>query len=235
MATRSSCCVLVLVSVLTWVAYASAEGTLTSSAGVLTGSVNLVDQTWVCRQPVDLTSVTVTISPTSAQKDAVHLGSGCTGSIGAIDVVLEAVGDGIKIGEGAHDLAIGGGTIQCLTRKGLVHQDGVQAMGGQRITFTGLDVACLSSNNSDFFVNQGTSSRQTPTSIVCISCRFGASPTDPSTGHATQGPSSTVFISHSVGSGVESSLICPGHNFQLRIGPDAVNPVNRGNTLATAC
>jgi hypothetical protein len=234
MTTRSSCCVLLLASVLTWVAHARAAGGATGS-GPLTGSVNLVDQTWFCREPVDLTSVTVTISPTSRQRDAVHLGSGCTGSIGAIDVVLETIGDGIKISTGAHDLAIGGGTIQCLTRSGLIHQDGVQAMGGQRITFTGLDVECLSSNNSDFFINQGTASRQPPSDILCISCRFGASPTDPLTGRATQGPSSTVLISHSVDSGVERSIICPGHYFQLRIGPGAVNPVDKRNTLATAC
>ena len=48
------------------------------------------DQTWVCDGPVDLDSVTVTMTPaTSSERrdqDAVHLEPGCTGRIGRIDV-----------------------------------------------------------------------------------------------------------------------------------------------------
>jgi len=205
------------------------------AAGPLSGSVNLVDQTWVCRGPVDLDTVTVTVTPASTQKDAIHLSAGCTGRIGSIDVLIETLADGIKIGEGAHDLAIGTSTIRCVARAPILHQDGVQAMGGRRIHFTGLDVECLSANNSEFFLNQGKNSAEPPTDVVCSSCHFGATPTDPRTGHAIKGPASTVFISHSLRSGVENSVICPGHYFQLRIGADAVDPVNRGNTLAPSC
>src|SRR6266849_2287364 len=83
------------------------------AAGPLTGAINLVDQTWVCRGPVDLDSVTVTVTPASNQQDAIHLGAGCTGRIGTIDILVQTRADGIKIGEGAHDLEIGASTIRC--------------------------------------------------------------------------------------------------------------------------
>jgi hypothetical protein len=203
--------------------------------GPLVGSINLVNRTWVCRGPVNLTAVTVTITTVSDQKDAVHLTDGCTGSIGKIDVVLETVADGIKVGEGAHDLMIGGGTIQCLARADAVHQDGVQVMGGVHVRFVGLDVECLSANNSDFFIRAGSTVTKPPTDVVCSGCRFLATPTDPTTGKATGGPSSTVTIADSVRSGVVRSFICPGHYFQLRITTTAVYPVNRYNTLAKTC
>jgi hypothetical protein len=207
-----------------------------AQAGPRSGVVNLVDQTWFCNSPVDLDSVTVTVTPASKQEDAIHLGNGCTGRIGTIDILIQTLADGIKIGEGAHDLAIDGGTIRCVVHRPLDHQDGVQAMGGQRVHFTDLDVECLSANNSEFFLNQGSNSSEPPTDVVCSSCRFGATPTDPRTGRAIKGPSSTVFIaSRSLRSGVENSFICPGHNFQLRIGKDAVDPVNRGNTKLPSC
>lgn len=205
------------------------------AASPLSGSINVVDQTWVCRGPVDLDMVTVTVTPASKQQDAIHLGAGCTGRIGTVDILVQTLADGIKIGDGAHDLAIGNGTIRCVARAPMAHQDGVQAMGGQRIHFTGLDVECLSASNSAFFLNQGRSSPNPPTDIVCSSCRFGATPTDPLTGHAVKGPATTVFVGHSLRSGVENSLVCPGHYHQLRISKDAMDPVNRGNTLAPSC
>jgi hypothetical protein len=99
-----------------------------AQAGPRSGVVNLVDQTWFCNSPVDLDSVTVTVTPASKQEDAIHLGNGCTGRIGTIDILIQTLADGIKIGEGAHDLAIDGGTIRCVVHRPLDHQDGVQAM-----------------------------------------------------------------------------------------------------------
>jgi hypothetical protein len=96
-------------------------------------------------------------------------------------------------------------------------------------------VECLSADNSEFFPNQGRNSPEPPTDIVCSSCRFGATPTDPLTGRAIRGPASTVFVAHSLPSGVENSFVCPGHYHQLRISKAAVDPVNRGNTLAPSC
>jgi hypothetical protein len=206
-----------------------------ATGGPLSGVINLVDQTWICDGAVDLDSVTVTVTPASKQQDAIHLSHGCTGRIGTIDVLIETLADGIKIGEGAHDLVIGGGTIRCIAKKPRQHQDGVQAMGGQRVHFTGLDVECLSASNSEFFPSQGSNSKEPPTEVVCSSCRFGATPTDPRTGHAIKGPASTVFIGRSVRSGVERSSICPGHYFQLRITNNAVDPVNRANTMLPSC
>ena len=94
------------------------------------------NQTWVCNGPVDLDSVTVTMTGRSARAAARRRPSapGCTGRIGRIDVVT-SVADGVKVAEGVHDLAIDGGSIRCSRKAPVMHQDGVQVMGGARITF----------------------------------------------------------------------------------------------------
>src|SRR5438128_1814647 len=65
-------------------------------------------------------------------KDAVHLDSGCSGNMTLH--VTTGSDDGIKVHEGAHDLTVNG-SVTCNGRDGTVHQDGIQAMGGQRVTF----------------------------------------------------------------------------------------------------
>src|SRR5262249_22808272 len=57
--------------------------------GLQTGSVTLTDQTWVCAGPVDLDSVSVTMTAAAAQlprteEDAIHIINGCTGRIGRV-------------------------------------------------------------------------------------------------------------------------------------------------------
>ena len=118
--------------------------TPTPGHGVLTGSIAQTDQTWVCRGPVDLDSVSVTMTSAFASRrgaDAVHLEPGCTGHIGRLDVVT-SVADGVKVAEGVHDLAVGCGTIRCHGKVADVHQDGMQVMGGSRITFRDLRIDC---------------------------------------------------------------------------------------------
>lgn len=188
-----------------------------------TGSVNLVDKTWICRGPVDLTSVSVTFdqnvpdtSTTPGGHDAVHLGAGCTGHIGTLTVV-QYHGDGVKVGGGAHDLVIDQGSIRCYAHDIGKHQDGIQAMGGTNVQFNRMDIQCDSSNNAAFFVNRGTNSPELPTNVVCNSCFL-------------QGGGITVRIGNSVDSGVRDSSVVAGHIAPVRIDKaGAVNPVYVGN------
>ncbi len=199
-----------------------------ADAGPLTGSVELTNKTWICRGPVDLTSVSVTMDqnfvlpPGSARgaDDAIHLGGGCTGHIGSITVV-QYHGDAIKVGGGAHDLVIDGGTIRCYGHDTGKHQDGIQAMGGQRVVFHALDIQCDSANNAAFFANRGTNSPELPTDVVCEGCFL-------------EGGGITVRIGNSVRSGVRDSIIVAGHFSAVRIDKQgAADPVYSNNSVGT--
>lgn len=197
-----------------------------AAAGPLTGSITLVDKGWTCSGPVALTSVTVTITrnliaPLRGQGnvDAVHFHSGCTGTIGKLTVV-QYQGDGVKVGQGAHDLVVESGSVSCLDRAPGKHQDGVQVMGGHNIVFRNLTVQCQSSNNAAFFINQGTTSSEVPTGVVCDGCFLS-------------GGGITVRIYHSISSGVQNSTIVAGHLSPLHIDKSsAVDPINTNNTIA---
>jgi len=197
-----------------------------AGTGPLSGSVTSTDHVWICKGPVDLDSVTVTMTPAAAasKADAIHLQSGCTGRIGRVDVTT-SIADGVKVAEGAHDLTIGGGTIRCLAKAPVLHQDGIQVMGGSNITFTALIVDCGrpqdSLINSNLFVDMGGNSTQPPADVVCDSCVFGG------------GAAHTVSIQDSVRSGVVDSTICPARFAKqtLSIGAAAVDPVNEGNRV----
>lgn len=199
-----------------------------SATGPLTGSITLVDKGWTCTGQVDLTSVSVTITknfvgPLRGQGniDAVHFHSGCTGTIGKLTIV-QYQGDGIKVGQGAHDLTIESGSVSCFDHAAGKHQDGVQVMGGRNIVFRNLTVQCQSANNAAFFVNEGTSSSEVPTNIICDGCFLS-------------GGGITVRIYHSVSSGVRNSTIVAGHLSPFHIDKStAVDPINTNNAIATA-
>jgi hypothetical protein len=187
----------------------------------------LVNQTWVCSGPVDLDSVTVTIDQSSAARDAVHLRDGCTGRIGQL-VVNQSVGDGVKVAQGVHDLVVGGGSVRCFAKGPDLHQDGIQVMGGSRITFRGLTVDCGRAGerliNSNLFIKESGRSTEPPSDVVCVDCVFGG------------GAAHTVNIQASVRSGVENSTICTAKypKLTLTVGAGAVDPVVAGNTVG-AC
>jgi hypothetical protein len=192
-------------------------------------SITLVDRTWVCSSRVNLDSVTVAmgarvIAEGRRNEDAIHLESGCTGRIGRVDVTQSAA-DGIKVAEGAHDLTIGGGRIRCLAKAPVLHQDGVQVMGGTRITFQNLEIDCGRADdrliNSDLFINQSGRSARPPTDVVCEGCTFG--------GWAAH----TVSVQHSVRSGVTDSSLCLARfpELTLAIGPQALQPVGTDNRV----
>ena len=198
--------------------------------GVLTGSIAQTDQTWTCRGPVDLESVSVTMTSALTSRrggDAVHLEPGCTGRIGRLDVVT-SVADGVKVAEGVHDLGIGGGSVRCAGKVADVHQDGVQVMGGARITLRGLRIDCGRPRdaliNSNLFIKRSGSSVDPPTDVVCVDCFLGGS------------AAHTASIQESVRSGLVDSHLCAAKYSQLTlaIGPNAVDPVDVGNAIG-AC
>lgn len=197
--------------------------------GVLTGSIEQTDQTWVCRGPVDLGSVSVTMTSAFASRrgaDAVHLEPGCTGRIGRLDVATSA-GDAVKATEGVHDLTIEGGTVRCAAKLPTMHQDGFQIMGGTRITLRGLRIDCGRSGesliNSNLFIKRAGRSVNPPTDVVCVECFLGAS------------AAHTANIQESVRSGLVDSTLCTAKypRLTLTIGPDAVDPVDSDNVLHT--
>ncbi len=209
----------------------AADSTPDGSSTPMTGSVNLVDKTWICTGLVNLDSVTVTI--TGVSKDAVYLRSGCTGRIGSINIV-QYHGDGIHVNAGAHDLIVGGGTIRCYAHDVGKHQDGIQVMGGTNVEFDNLDVGCYSANNSQVWINSGSNGNGMPTNVMFNGGHFQGY-----FAHGQYGPGGSygIAIVNSVNSGAIGTTICPNAHPQraLYIGSGAVNPVNIGNNLPPSC
>ncbi len=176
--------------------------------------MTLVDQTWTCSGRVNLNLVKVTMR--SAGSDAIRLSEGCTGRIGRIEIDTWRE-DGVKIqnssSAAARDLVIESGYIKCHAIANGAHQDGVQAMGGSRITFRGLSIDCL--GNSNFFVNRGGGGATRPTSIVCEGCMLGPR------------SSTTIRINDAASSGARSSSFCQGRNLTEFWGdPSSINVNN---------
>ena len=141
--------------------------------------VVLVNQTFECssyKQPVDFDLVKVTINAPTGRVDAIHTGPRCTGRIGRIEVDTWNA-DGVKIHPGTHDLVIEGGYVRCHGRVGAVHQDGIQAMGGDRVTLKNVTVDCATASNGALFIAQGAGGREVPTDIVCDGCTLMKGPT----------------------------------------------------------
>jgi hypothetical protein len=184
-------------------------------------SVYLVDQSFDCRGPIDLDLVKVTMR--TAVDDAIHLRPGCTGRIGRVEIDTWTA-DGIKINSEyapvPQDILIGGGYINCHERYGSIHQDGVQAMGGERILFQGLAVRCTTAGNAQFFVQAAVGGL--PRDIVCEGCLLGP------------GGSTTLRIEASHRSGARDTLLCKARYFWSVFESDAVDPIDLNNTnLAT--
>jgi hypothetical protein len=179
--------------------------------------IELVDQAWVCRGVVDIDLVKVTMR--TAEADAVSLGPYCSGRVGRVEIETWTA-DGIKIqnrGRVAHDLVIESGYVKCHAVSEEAHQDGVQALGGSRITFRRLRVDCL--GNSNFFLDQGGAMASTPTGVICDACILGP--------HSGQ----TLFYGPSIRSGARNSTICTGRFRAIRVDREAVDIVDVGNRV----
>jgi Ca2+-binding RTX toxin-like protein len=178
------------------------------------GGTVVTTSNWTCEGPVNLDLVKVTMQ---SGGDAITLGVGCTGRIGRIEIDTWRE-DGVKVqnnGNAAHDLVIGSGYIRCHDVAGGAHQDGVQAMGGARITFRNISIDCL--GNSNFFVNRAGSGSTTPTDIVCEGCFLGPR------------SSTTIRINAAVRSGARGTTMCPGRN-QTDFWGDP-SSINESNTV----
>jgi hypothetical protein len=176
----------------------------------------VVTDTWTCAGAVNLSLVKVTMR---SGGDGIHLRENCSGRIGRIEVDTWTE-DGLKVNApapAAHDLVIEGGYIRCHARSDGAHQDGIQAMGGSRITFRNLEINCNTDPNAQLFINSANGG--TPTDIVCDGCFLGS------------GGGSTLFVNASIRSGARNSTICPGRFSPIRIETLAVSPVNSGNTV----
>ena len=186
-------------------------------------SVMQVDRGWTCTGPVDLdvVKITMTAAATDAQ-DAVHFRQGCSGLIRRIEIETW-IGDGVKVNAPApvaHDLLIGGGYIRCFDHVPGAHQDGIQALGGERITFRNVEINCNSTVNAQFFV--AGDSNVFPTDVVCDRCFLGS------------GAASTYAVGASVRSGVRNSLVCRGRFRNSNITAAATDPIDVGNTILPA-
>ena len=174
----------------------------------------LTNQTWTCNKAVNLNLVKVTMR---SGGDAIQLSDGCTGRIGRIEVETWTE-DGVKVqnrsSRAARDLVIGSGYIKCWSVSGGAHQDGVQAMGGSRISFRNLTIDCL--GNSNFFVNRGGSGATQPTDILCEGCLLGPR------------SSTTIRVNNASRSGARSSMFCPGRNMTEFWGDPS--SIDQGNT-----
>ena len=199
--------------------------------GADAGRVVLINQTFECSsypQPVNFELVKVTITAQAGPKlDGIHTGPRCTGRIGRVEVDT-SYADGVKVHPGTHDLVIEGGYVRCRDRVGAVHQDGIQAMGGQRVTFKNLTVDCPTANNGVLFIAQGAGGRELPTDIVCDGCTLVKGATR----------NRVLRIATSLRSGARNSMIVwcgtgpecgPGGPVSLMDG--AIDPVNENNRL----
>ncbi len=180
-----------------------------------------VDKTWVCSSAVNIDLVKITMNAGASDRDAIHLRSNCSGRIGRIEIDTWA-GDGVKINApapAAHDLVIWGGYIRCFDHPPGAHQDGIQALGGERITFRNLEINCNSEPNAQLFLNAANGGM--PTDIVCERCFLGS------------GAGTTLRISSSIRSGARNSTLCPGR-FRDINAVQAIDAVDIGNTVLPA-
>ena len=179
--------------------------------------VVLEDESWSCLGPVDIDIVRVTM-PTRVE-DAVRIDENCSGRVGRLELNTWTA-DGIKVqnrGIVAHDFVIESGYVKCHDRAGDYHQDGIQVMGGTRLTFRNLAVDCL--GNANFFVAKGGARSSTPTDVVCENCVLGP------------GSAQTLFYATSLRSGVRGSTICTGRFRAVRVEVDALDRIDENNRV----
>jgi hypothetical protein len=180
------------------------------------GNVTLTDQGWYCGSRVDVDRLEVTVR--HADVDAIHLARGCTGRIGEL-IVVQYRRDGVKVSAGAHDLVVEKGTIECRAQKPESHQDGIQAMGGHRVTFRNVRVDCPT-RSSGFFVRRGGRDQELPVDILCVGCFI-------------RGGSYSVRLNDSVRSGIRDSTVCSGRFGPIKILDGAIDPVDVRNRFVT--
>lgn len=179
--------------------------------------LTLHNKTWSCKGPQQ--GSVINVREDGGDLDAVHLDSGCTGTVTLH--IWTNQRDGVKLHGGAHDLVVTG-DLYCGGKVGKVHQDGVQAMGGTRVTFENWKENCVSGNNGGLFFASGINSNSLPTDVTCDHCSIYY-------GNASW------HISRSLRSGATNSTAYRGPGGAApkgcwRIEKSAQSPVDKGNT-----
>ena len=187
----------------------------------------LVNSTWYCNAPVSVELVKVTIVD-GQRRDAIRLDN-CTGTIGRVEIDTNGI-DGIKIRNTepvAHDLTIAGGHVRCTGHPEDAHQDGIQAIGGSRITLRNLVIWCGGPEaefgdgvNSSALIGTGGAGASTPTDVVIE--------------HSVMGPGTAngVLVEDSVRSGIRDSVACPDFTAAggpVLLGSGAIDGIDVGN------
>lgn len=138
--------------------------------------INIRSGSWHCRTPQDGTIVIVHNPQRRTDgepMDGAYLDPGCTGRISAL-IVKGTQRDGVKVHRGAHDIVVESGLVKCAPKAGLVHQDGIQAMGGNNVTFSNFEINCPTGNNGGLWVEAGdhldTPEADWPSDIICDNC-----------------------------------------------------------------
>jgi hypothetical protein len=155
---------------------------------------------WVCNRAVDISLLRVRAPVGGSADNAVTLDPGCTGVIERIEITTERV-DGIKIRNNSvtptHDLVINGGFIRSANCVPGGHCDGVQGMGGDRITFNNILIDFRNATGGGGFYPSlgGNMTGGQPTHIVCQNC------------HIIHGATS-VRVDASEFSGIRNSVVC---------------------------
>src|SRR6266511_3910435 len=149
-------------------------------------------------------------------------GTSRTGRIGRVEVQTWHQ-DGLKVqnqANPAHDLVTEGGYVKAWAMTPGAHQDGIQVMGGSRLTFKNLRVDVVGAQN--LFINKAGSGATTPTDIVCENCSLGPYVATP------------LRINVAIRSGARYTLVCTSDRYGLAMSfsSASLQPVNTGNTVA---
>ena len=195
------------------------------------GRFILVNATWYCNGSVNVDLVKVTIA-NAGNLDAIRFDS-CTGRIGRVEVETNGL-DGLKVRNlepVAHDLTIEGGYVRCTGRPESAHQDGIQAIGGSRVTFRDLVIWCGTPEpdwgagvNASALFGKGGAGSEPPTDIVIE--------------HSVMGPGTAngVLIAESVRSGIRNSVACPDFTAAggpVTLGIDSIDGIDVDNEKPT--
>jgi hypothetical protein len=220
---------------------AAALHTVVPAAGAGTDirrDVVLVDHHFFCedyKQPLDLDLLRVTFSAAMEEggHTAVNLGNRggrpCAGRIGRLEVDTQ-IGDAVKVGQGAHDLVIESGRIHAHGKRSeFVHQDGIQFMGGKRITIRNIEI-WNETGHAGWFNGPDLGLDSYPTDVVLENCVLRGS----------DGSLWTWWIKKSVRSGLRNCILVAGNANKperalLIESPDlAIDPVDQGNRIIPA-
>lgn len=196
--------VLLLLIALLALAFAAPAGAQMQVITQTTGTVVIDNPTGtqgaVCNRAMDLDLLKVTEPLGGSAGNALTLTGGCTGTIDRVEITT-GVADGIKClnatGGQAHDLVIGGGYVRTIGHENGAHADGIQCMGGARITFNDIliDFSGATGGGGFYPSNGGAGAGGPPADIVCDGC------------HVIHGAAS-ARVDASIRSGLRNSVLC---------------------------